>query len=301
MNHDYSASTGRDLILITSHREKFDRLAPFILSLKRSGFRGSTVVFASGMDAESKAKLRSNGAIVVPFHFSGKRDRQRLARLWPLWRWFFSTRTSTPNKIHLAHRVLHLRYRRYLLYAEFLQQHSADFDRILLSDGRDVFFQADPFAWRWTPGVHFFLEDASQRIGACRSHRLWLSCQFGQSFLEQNVQKTAACSGTTFGDTASIRQYLDAMIATTMKARNLAKISGGDQGIHNYLLIQNLLKDIVVHRNRRGPVLTMGVMSETDFRTDSHGQVLNENGEIAPVLHQYDRIPSLKERYSKGF
>jgi hypothetical protein len=294
-------SSGRDLILVTSHREQFDRLAPFMLSLKRSGFRGSTVVFASGMDAESAEKLRSSGATVIPFHFSGKRDRQRLGRLWPLWRWYFSTRASTPGKIRLAHRVFHLRYRRYLLYAEFLQQHAAHFDRVLLADGRDVFFQADPFAWQWTPGVHFFLEETSKRIGDCRLHRLWLGCQFGRPFVEQNAEKTPACSGTTFGDTTAIRQYLEVMIATIMQARNLAKIAGGDQGIHNYLLIRNLLKNIIVHKNRHSPVLTMGMMSEADVRTDAGGAVLNENGEVAPILHQYDRIPSLKERYSKIF
>jgi len=284
---------------MTSHRDNFDRLAPFVLSLKRSGFHGSTVIFVSCMDAESVKKLQSSGVCVVPFHFADEHDFQKRARWWPLWRRLFSTRASPSKKTWLAYRVFHLRYLRYLLYADFLQKRAADFDRIMLVDGRDVFFQADPFAWDWTPGVHFFLEDARQRIGSCRWHRQWLSYQFGQPFIEQNAEKIPSCSGTTFGDTAGIRRYLQAMIATTMQARDLAKISSGDQGIHNYVMIRNLLKDMVVHENRRGPVLTMGVMSETDYKTDASGAVLNENGEVVPVLHQYDRIPSLKERLSK--
>ncbi len=284
---------------MTSHRDNFDRLAPFVLSLKRSGFRGSLVVFVSCMDAKSVEKLRNYGVDVVPFYFSKKCEFQRRARWWPLWRWLFSTRASASKKIWLAHRVFHLRYLRYLLYADFLQQRADDFDRILLADGRDIFFQADPFAWDWTPGVHFFLEDAILRIGNIPSHRQWLSYQFGQPFIEQNATRIPSCSGTTFGDTAGICRYLEAMIATTMQARDLAKISSGDQGIHNYVMIRNLLKDMVVHENRRSPVLTMGVMSETDYKTDASGAVLNENGEVVPVLHQYDRIPSLKERFSK--
>jgi hypothetical protein len=295
-----NASTSRDLIMVTSHRENFATLEPFVLSLKRSGFQGSTAIFVSGMDDESVSKLRSHGVIIVPFHFSGKGDRQRLARLWPLWRWYFSTGASLSKKIRLAHRVFHMRYLRYLLYAEFLREHAADFDRVLLSDGKDVFFQRDPFAWDWAPGAHFFLEDATKRIGDCRLHRLWLGCQFGEAFVEQNAGRTPSCSGTTFGDMAAIRQYVDVMIATIMQARNLAKISGGDQGIHNYVMICNLLNNIVVRENRRGPVLTMGVLRETDFKTDTTGAVLNENGETPPVLHQYDRIPSLKERLLKS-
>jgi hypothetical protein len=298
--HPNGSSTSRDLILTTSHGENFDCLAPFVLSLKRSGFRGATVIFASGMDAQSIGQLESHGMIVIPFHFSGKRERQPLARLWPLWRWYFSTGASPQKKLRLARRVFHLRYLRYLLYAEFLQQRAGDFDRILLADGRDVFFQRDPFAWNWTPGVHFFLEDAGKRIGDCRLHRLWLGCQFGRAFVEEHAAKTPTCSGTTFGDIVGIRQYLDVMTATIMRARNLAKIFGGDQGIHNYVLIQKLLNNIVVHENRCGPVLTMGAMPEKDVRTNAAGDVLNDDGEPAPVLHQYDRIPGLKDLLAKS-
>ncbi|MGD0348857.1 MAG: hypothetical protein ABSB84_00860 [Verrucomicrobiota bacterium] len=39
-----------------------------------------------------------------------------------------------------------------------------------------------------------------------------------------------------FCDTASIREYLALMASAIMQARNPAKISGCDQGIHNYLL-----------------------------------------------------------------
>lgn len=295
-----SASTERDLILMASHRENFEMLAPFVFSLKRSRFRGSVVVFASRLDAESAEKLRNNGVVVEPFHFSGKRDRQPLARLWPIWRWYFGSNASLSSKMRLAHRVFHMRYRRYLLYDEFLRRRGADFDRIFLADGRDVFFQSDPFAWDWKPGLHFFLEDAGKRIGACRLHRLWLGCQFGESFVQQHAQKTPVCSGTTFGNSKAIRRYLEAMITTTMRARNLAKIAGGDQGIHNYLLIQNVLSDIIVHENRKGPILTMGEMPEPDLKMDDCGVILNEDGRIVPILHQYDRIPALKERLRRN-
>jgi hypothetical protein len=293
-------STSRDLVLATLHQRDFDAVAPFVLSLKRTGFAGKLVLFTSRVSAGAQAELLRHGVEVIPFHFSGKRDRQPLARLWPVWRWYFASGASASAKARLAHRVFHLRYRRYLLYSEFLQQRGADFDRILLADCTDIFFQADPFAWDWSPGAHFFLEEKKLRLGDCRLHRLWLGCQFGPEFAERHAGENISCSGTTFGDTASIREYLAQMVATIMRAQNLAKISGGDQAIHNYLLIEKKLKHVIVHPNRGGAVLTMGVMSSGDFQMSHEGLVLNEDGSVPPVLHQYDRLAELKSRLVAG-
>ena len=287
-------STSRDLVLTVLHCGDFNYIAPFVLSLKKSGFRGSTVLFVSRVDTGSIEKLKTLGVIVIPFRFSGKRDRQRLARPWPLWRRLFSTRLPPAAKRRLAHCVFHLRYRRYLLYLEFLEQHAADFDRIFIADCRDVFFQADPFEWKWKSGVHFFLEEPSNRIGLCPQNRKWFTRQFGESYLEQHRNRVPTCSGTTYGDIANICQYLNAMVTTTMRAHDLSRMPDGDQGIHNHVLIEKLVSNAVVHENRYGPVMTMYHMK--DWQTGADGTVLNENQDLVPVLHQYDWFPALKVR-----
>ena len=293
------SSTPRDLILTLLHRQNFNAVAPFARSLKRTGYRGRVVMFLSQAGPGTEMELRKEGVEVMPFHFSGKKDREPLARLWPLWRWYFASGASPARKERLAHRVLHVRYRRYLLYADYLRQHAADYDRILLADSTDLIFQADPFNWNWTPGLHLFLEEPQNRLGACRLHRLWLSCQAGSEFVERHADEIVSCSGTTYGDTASIREYLTQMVAAMMRARNLAKISGGDQGIHNYLRLEKKLPNLTVHANRHGPVLTMGVMQAGDYRLNNTGAVLNEDGSVPPVLHQYDRLPELKKSLQK--
>lgn len=285
----------RDLILTTLYRADFAYIAPFVRSLKRTGYAGQLVVFASAVDGETCAKLRELGVSVVPFHSSGEHGRQRLARLWPLWRWYFSTRASSAAKEKLAHRVFHLHYRRHLLYLQYLREQDGRFDRVMLADARDVVFQADPFSWNPRPGVHFVLEEMQVRIGRCRFHRRWMSRQFGQAYVEQHADETVTCAGTTFGDAASILQYLQLMVATTMKARKLAKIRGGDQGIHNYLLLEKLLPNSIVHPNRRAPVLTLGAMRWDQLQFNAAGLVVGADGVPVPVLHQYDRIPELRE------
>lgn len=294
------SSTRRDLVLTLLHRRDFNYIAPFILSLKKSGFRGSTVVFTSHVDKQSIEQLHDYEVITVPFRFTGQKIRQPLSRPWPLWRWFFSTPAPRAAKMWLAHVVFHLYYLRHLLYSKFLEKHAADFDRILLTDSKDVFFQADPFAWNWTPGVHFFLEEAGHRMGNCPIHREWFRRLFGPSFIESHAQRIPACAGTTFGDMAGIRQYLDLMITTTMQTLELGKLWGGDQGVHNYILLKKLMNNITVHENRRGPVLTMQVMKESDLQVDAQGAVLNANGAVVPVLHQYDYFPALKARLISG-
>jgi hypothetical protein len=289
-------STPRDLILAVLCQREFTAIAPFVLSLKRTGYQGRLVVFTSKVSSETQNKLLELGVTVVPFDFSYRRERNLLAWLWPLWRWYFAANFSTASKIRLAHRFFHLRYRRYLLYSEFLQKHCAEYDRILLADATDVFFQADPFAWNISPGLHFMMEETGRLLGNCRLHRRWLSCQFGPAFLERHAHKDISCSGTTFGDVASIHAYLSRMIETMMRAKNLAKIVGGDQGIHNFLVLEKLLDNFTAHPNRAGPVLTMAVMNPRDVHTNPSGAVLNANGEIAPVLHQYDRHPELAAR-----
>jgi hypothetical protein len=292
---DY-ASTHRDLVLTIMHRGTFDYIAPFVLSLRNTGYRGSIAILVSRVDRRSVKQLRELNIIIVPFRFSGRRHRQRLARFWPVWRWFFSTGVPHSLKIRLAHAVFHLYYRRHLLYLEFLEKHASDFDRVLLADGRDIFFQADPFAWNWTAGVHFFLEETGHQIQNCPAQRQWLIKQFGLSFLETHGQKTGACAGTTFGDMAGICQYLKLMAAITMQALDLRGVPEGDQGIHNYILIQNLMSNITIHENRRGPVLTMFHVREANIPTNASGAIVNEDGSIVPILHQYDRFPAMKER-----
>jgi hypothetical protein len=294
------SSTPRDLILALLHGRNFEVVAPFVLSLRRTGYRGRLVMFTSRVGAGTEAQLRREGVEVVPFRFSGRKERQPLARLWRLWRWYFASGASPAAKARLAHRVLHVRYRRYLLYAEFLAQHASEFDRILLADSTDVFFQADPFAWPWSPGVHFFLEEEKNRLGACRLHRLWLGCQVGPEFVERHAHEIVSCSGTTYGDTPGILDYLAQMVAAMMQAGNLGKISGGDQGLHNFLRLEHKVNRLTLHHNRRGPVLTMGVMQPGDYHLDPAGRVLNEDGSVPPVLHQYDRLPELKKNLLAG-
>ena len=284
----------RDVILTTVHRMRFADVAGFLASLRRTGYRGEVVFFASFLDKASLDLLRRDGVTVIPFRFYSEHIKQRLARPWPLWRWFFQSGASPAAKEKLAHAVFHLFYRRHLLYLQFLRSNAAKYDRVFLTDARDVFFQADPFSWNPPPGVHLFLEEATHRIGSCQFHANWLTSQFGPEAFGQMKAETVSCAGTVFGDIHGILKYLSAMVDLTMQARSLRETTG-DQGIHNYLLYQKRLPEIILHDNRHGPLMTVGAMKREDIRLNAQGWVIDDDGRVPPVLHQHDRHPDVEK------
>jgi hypothetical protein len=284
----------RDVILTTLHGVRFEYAVSFFTSLRRTGYGGEVVVFTNGLEDEDIFRLRRNGATIVPFRFSRIFVRRRLAWLWITWRWFFQSGAPQHAREWLAHAVFPLYYRRHLLYMQFLREHRQNYDRVFLTDCRDVYFQADPFSWNLPRGLHLFLEDASNKIGRSIHNENWLKTQFNQTVFDELKGETISCAGTVMGDTASVLEYLSKMVLQTMEARSLRETTG-DQGIHNYLLYKKFLHDVTIHNNWEGPVMTLGAMHPEDVRVNAQGFVVNNTGKVVPVLHQYDRIPQVEK------
>jgi hypothetical protein len=68
---------------------------------------------------------------------------------------------------------------------------------------------------------------------------------------------------------------------------------GFDQGVHNHLIYSDVLDDVVIHPFGHGFVLHLGIAPRESIKTDEEGRVLNAEGEVVRVVHQYDRHPDL--------
>ncbi len=270
------------------YRMRFKAIAPFLSSLKQSGYAGDVAAFVTMMDDETIAEMNRHGIITLPFRFQ-PRIARRIVWFAPVWRHIFKSSLSQEKKERLAHAVFPLFYRRHLLYLQFLREHRQKYSHVFITDCRDVFFQANPFSVGLPPGVHFFLEEAAAKIGYSPDHVRWLMSQFGRPVLDELANKTVSCAGTTFGDIESMIGYLSTMVSLSMSVRSLRE-HDGDQGIHNYILRKQLLPNAIIHENRRGPVMTMGMMVPGDIHFNPEGWIINDNGGIPPILHQYDRI-----------
>ncbi len=233
------------------------QLAPFVNSLKMTGYRGDLVLIVSraNIDAATAGILESQGVILEAFE---------------TWRMMSVC-------IHFA---------RYLKYLEYLIENP--YGRIFLTDTRDVIFQADPFAAVPDENLFVFAEDKSVAIGNCADNAKWVSESFGIHKLSEIRDRRISCSGTTMGNYNGIMRYLSTMIeaATRAKPESLG-IDGIDQGIHNVIIQDATLKNFNLVENQRH-VATLGHVKPDRVSLSPDGKVINADGTMSAIIHQYD-------------
>lgn len=251
------------LILGLAAGYHFGDVHPFLKSLQRSGFQGALVLFTSNTTRDSE-HLAAHGATVV----LGERSPE-LAQL-PANAW------------------------RFFLYRDYLQQQTTAFRRILLTDVRDVIFQADPFSVPWPEGVCLFQEDSRVSLGRCEHTAHWVQGHLGSDILQELAPWPLLCSGTTIADQAGMLRYLELMTAWLLPFTPGWRMAGYDQGVHNLLARRGALAPLHIFDNN-GPVLTLGHKREPP-EMDTAGLVLQDSGQPAVLVHQYDRHPALFAR-----
>ena len=279
-------------------------IAPFVTSLRRSGYAGQTGLVAAGygeadarairsmvdhlwlVDKEYEPALRITGAML---------GRLRTARL--IWRGY-------PLAFRLAcllegERFALSRWKRLQFELQSLISlrcwhfydavHSLDdVTAVLVTDVRDVLFQDDPFR-EPVAGLELFAEEPPATIGRQAANRQWILDLYGRDILAQIADKPLSCSGTVIGDRASVLHYLAEMRQESFWRRQ--PLTAHDQGIHNYLLWTARLEPARLVPNREGRVLTMAMMHDID--RDERGYVVNRDGSLPAVVHQYDRHPDV--------
>ena len=155
---------------------------------------------------------------------------------------------------------LKVRWGRFALLRDYLQECKTCTGPVLVADVRDTFFQRDPFGPETPPvtGLQVVQEHRTMRT----TH--WLV----KNPVEQCKQikifdKPMLCSGTTIGTRNTMLQYLEAMVTEMrewMKDEKCCcnKMNGDDQSIHNYLYYSGKLPFATPQLNRVGLVHTVG-------------------------------------------
>lgn len=248
-----------DLVLGLAAGYHCGDVRPFLVSLAQSGFQGRCVLFVSNTTRDLKC-MEELGAEVIPF------DRPDRADHVPYNAW------------------------RYFLYRDYLAAHPECNGRILLSDVRDVIFQSDPFSHAWGAGLNVTLEDRRMTIGACPYATRWISGHLGESAWKTLRERNISCSGTTLADRKTMLEYLDVLTELLLPFTPGKGMNGYDQGVHNHI-VHNRLLQCSLHDNS-GPILTLAY-KKGEPETDADGDVLNDSGSKATIVHQYDRKPDL--------
>ena len=295
--------------LVKGYRD--EQIRPFLASLRNTGYSGDICLFYSDLEQETLRSISQFDVDLVPFTMGtvnllikrvyifsllNKLYRSPLNYIYPMPKLYyalvdkFSSRRNKNEyvlKSRIASKALNVYCVRYPLYYLYLAHYRGKYAKVMLSDVRDVVFQRDPFDFEFENGLCFFLEDGRQVIKDCPYNSLWLKTGYGEETLRELGNKVPACSGITIGNTADVMNYLELMVDQMLRLK--FHPSGMDQGVHNYLLYKKKIDNVRLFPNRLGPVFTMGKTTDLPTQFDTEGFLLNQDGTVAHVLHQYDR------------
>lgn len=239
-------------------------LAPFLLSLRASGYAGEVVLLTSGVDAATASFLAQHGARSVAFH---------AARLMPM----------------------SLNSARMFRYLDILSERSdagAAPARILLADTRDIVFQSDPFAALGAAPLRFHLE-TTPRLDGCPTNSDWLRRAFGPGVIAELGHHPVSCAGTLLGRADAVFEYLRRMTLLLLDVPPPHRFSGVDQAVHNAILWRGLVAGAEAVPNG-AEVLTvppegLGALARLDG-----ARMVNADGSVSAIVHQYDRDAAAK-------
>jgi hypothetical protein len=260
--------SGRHLILGLAAGYHYGDVRPFLASLDRAAYAGDLVFFVSETTRDLD-RMRGHGTELLPM------DRPSGLADMPC------------NGL------------RYFLYLDYLRNCGTTYDRILISDVRDVVFQRDPFAFPWPDGVSCTLEDASATVGTCPFNARWVREHLGKDALDAIADRPVSCSGTTVADHGAMLDYLEKMTGLLLPPSTGECMAGYDQGVHNHLVHTGKIPELTLYDNA-GPILTLA-QTRGEPAVSAQGEVLNQAGCVSHLIHQYDRKPSLFKMIRERF
>jgi hypothetical protein len=188
---------------------------------------------------------------------------------------------------------------RWSLYRKFLERNQARFDRVLMVDLRDVFFQSDPFEHDSMPGLRVFAEEGDFRVCDSDWNARTMKLAFGRKTYRNLSNLRVFCSGAMMGDVSSAQSYL-AAYASMLQELEFPD-HGTDQAIH-IRLVDCLKDNLEKVGNQHGEAINLHFVRDlASIPRDADGRFLNAGGKPFSIIHQYDRHPELLREVRKRF
>lgn len=284
------------------------QVAPFLRSLLATGYAGRVALIVTRTQA---AAFRADPLFeAVDLHVVNTlRPRLRSARQgrvskglwlpyeavsWVLMRTLGLIGSRTlPLRRTLIRRCFKPHLARFLEYQEYLADR--DFDRVLLSDVRDVVFQRNPSEWMGDPGLAVSIEFDDYTIGTEPTNAAWIRSLYGADGLQRVANRRVSCSGFTWGDRRAIDEYLALMVAEIVVTAFSGPRVGCDQGYHNWLVWTGQLGGIEEHPSLASQVATLSHIALERLDVVD-GLLRNRDGSIPGAVHMYDRVAGLRTK-----
>lgn len=275
-------------------------LRPFVQSLAMTGFRGRLALFVYASQCASIREMANTHAPALDLELVRIDGIRRYAKFWrSCFKRLFAMMPAEASR-SLKRRLLRFQgmphVTRHFHYDDYLRQHPG-FANVMLTDVRDVVFQAEPFA-QFEGGLAVGMETASLTLATEPYDREWILGAYGEAMLEKIGDRQISCAGVVLGDARAMREYIDKMLAEIMRLPfRITKNRNYDQAHHNKLLYCNELGAFTRCQPLASQIATVGCMQPSDFALSAEGLLLNDDRRVASIVHQYDRHPILVEAF----
>jgi hypothetical protein len=195
-------SGSKNLIMGFCSRLPFQRLEPFIASLRSATFAGDVCLQVQDVAAETIEQLRAHGVIV-----------ERISH------------SAQPRMTAMASR--------YFSFQDFLLREGESYANVLLTDPSTTVFQADPLAAPLPADIVYTAEP--RRIDDTPTVRDAVVQAYGEAVAHNIRDCTVSNADITAGTRPGMLRYLAAMVHQL--AGRTSPVTGAiDQGVHNYVV-----------------------------------------------------------------
>ncbi len=190
---------------------------------------------------------------------------------------------------------------RYIYTAKWLSDQQNDYERVIMSDVRDIALYGDPFEQ-----VHFdndtasviqtYTEHQTYRQQGNTWNQPWVRSCYGGEFLESIMDEKITCCGLVSGTIKGLLDYLHAFLRQ-LKDKNGCHKQGMDTAIHVWI-IHKILSGVQIVDSEHALIRHYTPPGQLEKQFDSTtGGMFNSDGRPYSLIHQFDRHPALVEPY----
>ena len=285
----------KDLIIGGASGYNWNQLKYWVKSIKNTGFKGDIVVVATDITKETLDKLTSEGVIVLGY---GKQLEDRFVK-----------------NSKLAPHV-----ERFIYIWEYLERNKGNYRFVTVTDTRDVIFQKDPTEFLLRKlGSSDFKSIVCAAEGLNYEHEPWgrqnMKETFGEFFYEKFKEYPICNVGTIAGFYTDIKDLILLLFQLSIN-RTIPIV---DQAVFNFIINLEPYQDcIIVTTNDDDWAVQLacslaaiksgsgdiGAVGDLESYKENYqfqqpiinGTKVSNNYREYTIVHQWDRIPFLKEK-----
>ena len=260
----------KNLIIGTLTNFDWKTIEPFITSYVKSSFENcDLIIFVYNISQSTITQIKSFGVIIY----------------------------DVPEKYRYK-KVINFRWK---INEDFLISNINKYNLVLSTDLRDVFFQKDLFKYydgnRSFLGVALEDENLSEPI-----NKKWLIDAYGKDLYNKIKNQRIICVGTVWGTIDKLIEFSKIMWEQLDSQWSLS-LNAIEQAVANYIIYHDKMFNgcLIKSENKNGLIMTIGLTKEENIYFDLDDNLVNGNGKIAAVIHQYDRKPKIFKKVTDKY